>query len=135
MPEQPQYWAEVAKHKGYKTAKGCCKAYYFALLKELDEANNDSKRLRLKLYRRHDTWKGEPLDRIDYEEESVTELTLKVANGEMTIDECISKTREYHKKRGYDSCQRVDEEEYEEGKLPTWRFNIPDKPPHDDGIP
>ena len=127
QPKQAEWWELVKVKKGYKTAKGCARGYYYALLCQLELSQTDPTKKRLKLYKRPKTWTNCPLYHLDFEGDNLTERTYLYADGKITFRELWEWHVEDQKKRVIkprDDDDDDDDEMYDEdGKRIRWVFN------------
>lgn len=123
-PENAQWWDEFKVRKGYKTAKGCARAYYYHLLCEEEKSRTIPGRHKLKIYKVPDSWVRTPRYRLDTVRNSVMEVIFKHLNGEITLDEKMRRLRAIQELRK-DWVPVVEKHDYDSGKPPCrWKFNI-----------
>jgi uncharacterized protein YdiU (UPF0061 family) len=129
-PQQVEYWKEVAPKFGFKTAKGCCKSYYMALLREVDEALEDPKREKVAIIYTHDVLYPAALYSIDYAEDNNIEDKRKVMRKEMTLEEFNERAAARRAKRVPRYPLPKDWFDEEEGEKHRWKFLFYDKKPY-----
>ena len=123
-PENAKWWNDFKEVKGYKTAKGCARAYYYHLLCEEEKSRTIPGRHKLKIYKVPSTWVRTPLYRLDTVENSVMEVIYKFVDGKITADEKLKQLRAIQELRKNWPWVK-EEHDYESGKPPCrWRFNI-----------
>ena len=123
-PENAKWWNDFKEVKGYKTAKGCARAYYYHLLCEEEKSRTIPGRHKPKIYKVPSTWVRTPLYRLDTVENSVMEVIYKFIDGKITADEKLKQLRTIQELRKNWPWVK-EEHDYESGKPPCrWRFNI-----------
>ena len=123
-PENAKWWNDFKEVKGYKTAKGCARAYYYHLLCEEEKSRTIPGRHKLKIYKVPSSWVRTPLYRLDTVENSVMEVIYKFVDGKITADEKLKQLRAIQELRKNWPWVK-EEHDYESGKPPCrWRFNI-----------
>ena len=123
-PENAKWWNDFKEVKGYKTAKGCARTYYYHLLCEEEKSRTIPGRHKLKIYKVPSSWVRTPLYRLDTVENSVMEVIYKFVDGKITADEKLKQLRAIQELRKNWPWVK-EEHDYESGKPPCrWRFNI-----------
>ena len=121
-PEQIKWWNKCKVSKGYKTAKGCARAYYYHLLCQLELSQTDPTKRELKLYKKPKYWRDSPLYHLDFVGDNLTEHCYLYEQGKITFQEMWEWHVEDQKKKVRKEPIEDDDDDQDDSKRKRWGF-------------